>query len=179
MATLYDLSKEFEDLASNLESSEDLSLAIIEKFKDLEIQHSDKVQGYIDLIEAVRANAAFYSLKSERLKQKSKAAEKIEKLLLERMKFCIEQNPNLPWKATNGDKVSLRNSPQRLELKGFTTFNRSVSNVIEFSEVEIDPKFIDIINLNCLNTDRVKDHLKNIGELSWAHLKTDQHVRIY
>lgn len=180
MNTLFRISKDFEDLASLIESSDELNAAIASKFEKIrDKEHPEIVQYYIDFIDGMRANSAFYSLKAEMAKQKAKHAEIMEKKFTERMKLCIEQNPNLPWKGISGNKVSLRNNPQSLELKGFTTFTRSFTNVIDFTDVEIDPKFIDIVNLNCLNTDRVKNHLKNVGELPWAHLKTDKHIRIY
>lgn len=179
MTTLATLTQQFEALCDKIDSNDGLVPEdLLELFTDLQASHQEKCSAYVALLKVSQMNAAYYSARAEQLKQRAKMCETVEKSLKERLKYNLEQSPDLPWKTADGDRISLRDSPESLNLKILTS-TRSFSKVIEPICLDQVPlEFIDVVTIKCLNTEKVKKHLQAGNELDWAELKRDKHVRV-
>lgn len=180
MSTLATLTQRFEALCDEIDANGGLvPEGLLERFTDLQASHQEKCSAYVALLKVSQMNAAYYSARSEQLKQRARTCELAEKSLKERLKYNLEQSPDLPWKTAEGDRISLRDNPESLELKILTT-TRSFSKVIEplRSSDVVPVEFIDMVSIKCLNTEKVKQYLKDGGKLDWAELKRGKHVRI-
>lgn len=177
MSTLAVLTSQLEDLCDEVGLSSEIPLDLIERFADAKMAHAEKVGAYVHVIETLKKNAEFYETRAKVLMHRAKVSERLEKEIKERLKYQVENNPNLPWKSDEGDKIGVRKNPESLKLD-VQVSHRHVNNVLSEHEA-IPVEFITINTFYSLNTDAVRQFLKNGGTLSWARLEQGTHLRIY
>lgn len=177
MPTLATLTQQLEALCDEIDSVDGaIPEDILERFTSLQATHQEKCAAYVAVIGSLQHNAAYYSARSELLKRRAKTCERVEKAIKDKLVWQLTNNPNIPYVSPDGDKIRLANSPESLELK-VKTSSRSISRVIDYFD-DIPLEFIDVVTLRTLNTDKVKQYLKDGNKLDWAELKTNKHIRI-
>lgn len=182
MTTLATLTQAIENLCYEIEDVGDGAIPddLLERFTSAQMAHADKVSAYVGAVKSLQYNAAYYSDRAELLKRRAKTCERIEKEIKERLVYQIQTHPDLPFKSAEGDKIALRKSHESL-VCDIKTYSRSFSNVLDnIVELSYDDvlQFTDVVQVLCLNKEKVKEHLKSGYELKWARLKDDNvHVR--
>jgi len=178
MTTLATLTQQLEALCDEIdEVGGEIPGDLLERFADIKASHEQKCGAYIAVINTLQKNSAYYSMRAELLKRRAKTCENVEKAIKNRLVYQLTNEPNISYVSKDGDKISLRDSPESLELK-IKLSSRNVSRVIEFEHDEIPPEFCDLVVLKTVNTDKVKQYLKSGKKLDWAELKRDKHIRI-
>lgn len=195
MSTLATLSQQFATLKGQLESlwddleesSGEIPEDILERLlsarfskESAELSHAQKCDAYVGIIKNLQHDAAYYSSRAELLNRRAKTCERIEKAIKDRLIYTINQNPNLVFKGTDGDKLTVWQNQESLKLT-VPLSKRSYSNVVD-SVVELSYKemleFIDVVQVATLNTTKVKEHLKAGNKLSFATLERGEHLRL-
>jgi len=177
MTSLAILTHRLEELCEKLDQGELMPLDVLEQFADAKLDHQAKLSSYIAVLDIMRKNAAYYSERAELLARRDKTCVMVEKALKERLVYNIENHPDLPWKTNEGDKLRAQDNPESLSTD-LTLDKKSLSNIV-VDPSAVDAKYLDVVNLFCLNTDAVKKDLKSGVKLSWARLeKKGKHLRI-
>lgn len=178
MTTLATLTQQLESLCDEIdEVGGEIPQDLLDRFADIKASHEQKCGAYVAVINTLQKNAAYYSMRAELLKRRAKTCENVEKAIKDRLVYQLTNEPNISYVSKDGDKISLRDSPESLELK-VKLSNRSVSRVLEFELEEIPVEFYDLVVLKTLNTEKVKKHLQTGNKLDWAELKKNKHIRI-
>lgn len=179
MSTLATLTQQIEALCNEIdEVGGEIPADLLERFADIKASHEQKCGAYVAVISALHHNSAYYHNRAEILKRRANTCDRVEKAIKNRLVYQLTNEPNVPYVSKDGDKITLRDSPESLDLK-ILTRTRSFSNVLDswYPKI-IQPEFIDVVTLNCINTDKVKKFLQAGGKLDWAELKRDKHIRI-
>lgn len=178
MSTLATLTQQLETLCDEIDAVDGkIPEDILERFTSLQATHQEKCAAYVAVIGSLQHNAAYYSMRAELLKRRAKTCERVEKAIKDRLVWQLTNQPNIPYVSRDGDKITLRDSPESLELK-IKTSSRSISRVLDSEFDAIPAEFIDVVVLKTLNTEKVKKHLQDGNKLDWAELKQDKHIRI-
>lgn len=110
-----------------------------------------------------------------------KRLQKVQEKLTEATKFSIEANPNIPYKDSLGNKLTVRkNSNPSLILTLDLRDSKAISNLLDESSIsllEIDEKYIKKVSFLTLDTEKVKSDLVTGTVLPWASLYHGTHVR--
>jgi hypothetical protein len=176
MNTLAELTSKLEEICRIVEESDTLPDNLLEIFADAKLAHTAKLDNYIGYIKQLENMSAFYSSRAEKLKSRAKTADRILERLKERLTYSIGQAPDLPWKSTEGDRFTLCNGQDSLQLD--VSFYKTSYNYCLHDVGGIDPQFIDIVMLYCLNANKIKKHLKEGNTLPWARLEKKPYLRI-
>lgn len=169
------------ELCDRVDSEEELNEAFLAEFENA----TQSLEESIDRRKYVYQEAEFY-IKAARDRKKSLDAT-IKKLVLiqdrieRRTKEMIEAEPNLPYRDSLGNKLSVRkNSQAALNINLDFRESRSISNILDdtiTNLLEISPKYIKTVTFSILNTEQVKADLVAGAELPWASLQWGTHLR--
>jgi hypothetical protein len=177
MATGLEISSKIELLLRLREESGDSNIDYDAMLEVAEKSFSEKLTAYTYALNNMHMASALLSDRAQNLKAKSKALDNEEKRLKDHIKYILENSPNVVAISSEKDKFTLCESPESLELK-IKTSSRSISKVLDYDSSYVPTEFIDIVTLRTLNTEKVRQYLKDGNELDWAELKTSKHVRI-
>jgi hypothetical protein len=176
LATLAEITNKLDALCTSVDESDVIPDNLLEVFADTKLAHAQKLDAYLAVISQLENMSSYYSSRAEKLKQRSKSADKILAKMKERMLFHIEQFPDLPWRSTDGDKFTRCKAQDSLviDMPHYkTTFNYLVNETFG-----IEPQFLDVVSLTTINSTRVKKFLQEGGHLEWARLTSNHYLRI-
>lgn len=181
MASGLEISNQIEKLLRLREESGIENVDFIDYDSMLEIAEksfSEKLTAYTYALKNMRMASALLSERAETLRDKARTLDKEERNLKEYIKNILENSPNVVAISSEKDRFTLCDNQESLHVN-MALSSRSISKVIDWNDNgTIPPEFIDIVSLRCLNTDKVKQYLKDGGKLEWAELKRGKHVRI-
>lgn len=177
MTTLAVLTSTLEDLCDEIENQEEIPQQLLERFVDASLQHSKKVGAYIGALQSLKKNAAYYSERAEIMTRRAKTCERLEAAIKDRLMAHIKTSPDLPWKSEEGDKLALRDNPEKLVVD--VKLDRRHLNNLLWDHTKIPTEFLIVSTFYTLNTEAVKLTLKAGTSLEWARLERGQHLRVY
>lgn len=179
MTTLAVLTNQLEQICDEIDLSQDvIPEDLLDRFADAKAAVEVKCSAYIGALRTLQHNAAFYSERAELLKRRAKTCERVEKAIKDRLLWQLTTYPDIPYKSAEGDRITVRDNPESLDLKILTS-SRQFNKVIESIDADkVPPEFVDLVTVRCLNTDRLKAALKDGLKLDWAELRRGKHVRI-
>ncbi len=110
-----------------------------------------------------------------------KKLQKVQERIIESTKTMVGLNPNIPFKDTLGNKLTVRkNSQPHLVLALDLREGKTVSNILDDASISllgIDEKYIKQVSYTTLNTEKVKSDLALGVEIPWASLHFGTHLR--
>lgn len=110
-----------------------------------------------------------------------KRLQKVQDRITESTKVMVGLNPNIPFKDTLGNKLTVRkNSQAHLVLALDLREAKSVSNILDDASISllgIDEKYIKQVSYTTLNTEKVKTDLATGIAIPWAALHFGTHLR--
>ena len=154
------LLKEFDEASTSLEESIDRRKFVLRE-----------AQSKIELARAYKKSL------DDTIKRLSKVQERIEKTTME----LISSKPDLPFKDSFGNKVSIRkNSQPSLTFTLNLRDSKVVSNILDESSISvlnIDSKYLKTVSYTTLDTEKLKLDLQTGVAIEWASLVWGSHVR--
>lgn len=176
--SLATISLTLEKIADEIESLDVIPEEMLATFDDAKLAHAEKVGAYVHVIKRTQMEQAYYEERAEKLKRRAKTYARIETALKDRLKFQIEQTPDLPWRSVDGDRVRAQKNNPSLEVT-LPVDKRTISSIL-LDPKGVPPEFLIWNAFYTLNLDAVKQYLVAGGKLDWASLESrGSHVRIY
>jgi hypothetical protein len=168
-------------LSQQIEDGLDVDAAIVRTFEDAKLS----------ITEAIDRRKAFKSyllMMIDRCKDakaevndRQKFFERTLERLTEQTKRVIEENPGVPYIDSLGAKVSVvKNGSPKLSLKLPLTASKTVSNIIDKEQAEffgVNPHYIKQVSFLVLDTDQLKQDLKDGISCEWAELEWNTQLR--
>lgn len=176
MTTLSNIVNELERICAEIDESDALPKDLLERFASTQLEQKDKLSAYVAVIDQAQAASAYFQERANKLTKRAKTAERVAAAIKERLLFVMQQHPDLPWKSSDGDKFIACNSAPSLEID--LNYYKTSYNYIVNELFEIPEQFLDIVQLTCINSQKVKKYLIEGNKLSWARLKHSKYLRI-
>lgn len=165
MTTLSDLTQRLELLCEKIDDLEgEIPNGLLELFAETNLEHTQKVDNYLFVLDRLRRDSAYYSQRSAKILQRAKTCESLEKAIKERLKQNIIAYPDLPWKSSDGDKLRVQENPESLVIEPLA---------------DIPIKYFNEKTVISVDREKIKEDLKNGVVLEWAKLERGTHLRIY
>lgn len=172
------LSHAFVDLCNEIDDQEEVSDALVEKFMNVELAHTEKCDAWIYNLDQVKSRIAFLKERKKRIEQGYKFAQNLEIRMKEYVKYQIENN-DIPFKGTEG-VIKLQASPKKVD-HNITVENKTVYNAVDISIADLIPdcqEYLKSHTYYSIDLAKIKADLKSGKELSFASLSKGTHVRI-
>lgn len=176
MTTLSNIVNELDRICTEIDESDALPNDLLERFASTQLEQKDKLSAYVAVIDQAQAASAYFQERANKLTKRAKTAERVASAVKERLLFVMQQHPELPWQSSDGDKFTACNSQPSLEID--LNYYKTSYNYILNDLFGIPEQFIDIVQLTCLNSQKVKKHLLDGNKLSWARLQHSKYLRI-
>jgi hypothetical protein len=165
-------------ICREIEEGVDVDEALVAAFDDakgLVAEGIDRRKAVVRELDAKLELAKSYKAEAEEYVRKF---ERIKKRLKDRTLELIEQNPDIPYADSLGKKLT-KGESKALKL-GFDTYKRAFSNIIDADMadlLDIPEKYLKQVYFLTLDTDAIKADLLAGGQVDWASLQKNTHLK--
>lgn len=169
------------EICDKMDNSDEVDEEILSKFDTATTCLEESIDRRKFVIREAESKIELARAYKRNIDETIKRLQKVQERIIESTKVMVGLNPNIPFKDTLGNKLTVRkNSQAHLVLALDLREGKSVSNILDeasISLLDIDEKYIKQVSYTTLNTEAVKKDLSNGIEISWASLHHGTHLR--
>ena len=176
--SLSKISHDFIELCDKIDDMEEVEGELVERFMNLKLEHKEKVDSWIYILDQVKSRTAFLKDRKKRLEKAYKLCQNLEIRMKEYLRFVIN-NTSVPLNGNEG-RIYLHGSAEKVD-HNIKTENKSVYNAVDQSITGFVPDispYLKEIKFYSLDVTKIKEDLKAGKKLSFAKLTKSSHIRV-
>ncbi len=158
----------------------ELKDGLVQAFRSAALDHAESIERRKATMWAVEGQLAAARGARAEIDAYVQRLKAIQHAIKEEAKETMEIHPDLPWRDSMGRKLSLVNNQPSLAFCFDLKDQRTFTNLVDPETIKmfgIPPKYLVANMVTTLNTQAIKEDLKNGVDIMWAELKHGKHVR--